>query len=299
MTGALAGAVAAVGQSADAASPSPWAFHPHPDIIALCLTLLVGYGYALRRFGPLFHPQPGDVVATRRQRGLFVFGVALLFVALGWPVHDLGEHYLYTAHMIQHLLIGFAVLPLLLLGTPEWLARLLLGTRGRARVLAWLTRPVVAIITFNVGLALIHWPAVVDLMLTNAVFHGGIHLLFLAASFVLWLPLVSPLPEMVRMSPPAKMAYLFVQTILPTIPGAFLVFGERPIYARYAEFPRLWGLSPVDDMQLAGFIMKLGTATLLGAVIAVMFFRWAATEQVPVVSAEREPTPHEPSTPWS
>jgi putative membrane protein len=74
------------------------------------------------------------------------------------------------------------------------------------------------------------------------------------------------------------MGYLFLQTLLPTIPASFMTFGTTPLYAGYVDAPRLWGLSPLEDMQLAGLIMKIGVGLMLWTVIAIMFFRWATRE---------------------
>ncbi len=278
-------------------------FHLHPDVIAMAAGLLGGYLYALRRLGTLFHPRAGERAATGRQKASFVAGVASLVAALGWPIHDLGEHYLYSAHMVQHLLLGFVSPPLLLLGLPEWLGRLTLG-RGRVgRVYRRLARPLPAAIVFNAALALVHWPWVVDVMLASTGRHAAVHVVFVVSAVLMWSVLYSPLPELARLSPPAKMGYLFVQTILPTVPASFLTFGDRPLYHAYEAFPRLTGLSALEDMQLAGLIMKLGGGVLLWSIIAVMFFRWASREGAagPEPGGPDAPsdTPHEPSTSWS
>ncbi len=280
----------------------PWAFHPHPDVVALVVALLAGYAVAVRRWGKLFHPGRGEPAATGRQWALFVAGVASLYLALGWPVHDLGEGYLYTFHMLQHLLLGFVTPPLILLGTPEWLGRLVLGRGALGRAYKRLSRPLPAALLFNAALALIHWPRAVDLMLASEAAHAAIHLLFLFAAVLMWSVLYSPLPELVTLSPVGRMGFLFAQTILPTVPASFLTFGDRPLYRAYEDFPRLWGLSPLDDMQLAGLIMKIGGGLLLWSIITVMFFRWASREEAADrfgrsdgLSESGSPSP----TPWS
>jgi putative membrane protein len=268
---------------------SAWAFHPHPDVLLVVCAALAFYAFAWRRWGRLFHPQGRAV--TGKQATLYTLGILAFFLAVGWPIHDLAERYLYSAHMLQHLLLGFALPPLVYLGTPEWLARMVIGRGLLGRLYRRASRPLLAGIVFNVALALIHWPAVVDLMLRNRVFHESIHLVFVGAAFLMWAPVCSPLPEVrARLTPIGKMGFLFAQTILPTVPASFLTFGERALYPRYATFPRLFGLSPVDDMQLAGLIMKLGGGLFLWSIIAVMFFRWAAREDADVLP-DIAPTP--------
>ena len=273
---------------------SPWTFHAHLAVVPVVVLAVGGFALAVRRWGRLFHPHGRAV--TAKQATLYTLGVLTFLVSVGWPLHDLAERYLYSAHMVQHLLLGFVLPPLIYLGTPEWLARMVIGRGLLGRIYRRASRPLIAAIAFNIALALIHWPAVVDFMLRSSLFHESIHLVFVVAAFLMWAPICSPLPEVRRrMTPIAKMGYLFVQTILPTVPASFLTFGEHPLYARYITFPRLFGLSPVDDMQLAGLIMKIGGGLLLWGIIAVMFFRWAALEDADVIP-EVELTPTRGST---
>ena len=74
---------------------------------------------------------------------------------------------------------------------------------------------------------------------------------------VMWWPVVSPLPEMPPLTPPAQMLYLFLQSLAPTIPASFLTFGQTPLYPIYETFPRIWGISALTDQLMAGLIMKL------------------------------------------
>lgn len=271
-------------------------FHLHPEVVAVTTFLLIGYFYALRRWGHLFHPHPDDPPATRRQKTLFVGGVVTYLLAVGWPLHDLADQYLYSAHMVQHVLLGYLAPPLLLLGTPQWLGRMVLGSGPVGRAYARLTKPLVAAIAFNVAIAFIHWPLVVDTMVTSQVFHVGTHLLLFVTALLAWSSLCGPLPEVRgRLGEPGKMFFLFTMTILPTIPASFLTFGETPLYPIYAETPNLFGLDARDDMQLAGLIMKSVVGLVLWIVIAVMFFRWAGKE-----GALSPPGyPHEPAPPGS
>jgi putative membrane protein len=89
---------------------------------------------------------------------------------------------------------------------------------------------------------------------------------------------VSPLPEIPRLAPPTRMVFLFLQSIVPTLPASFLTFGTTPLYRFYEKVPHLWGMSTLDDQQVAGLIMKIGAGLLLWMIIAVIFFRWAGEE---------------------
>ena len=95
---------------------------------------------------------------TGRQVACFVAGLALLWLASDWPMHDLSEEYLYSAHMLQHMVLSYFMPPLLLLATPTWLARLLVGNGRVWRVFRWLAMPVVAGVIFNAMVIVSHIP---------------------------------------------------------------------------------------------------------------------------------------------
>ena len=82
-----------------------------------------------------------------------------------------------------------------------------------------------------------------------------------------------------RLSAPIGMLYLFIHSLLPTIPASGLTFGRTPLYSSYAEAPRLWGIDAITDQTIAGLIMKLGGGAIIWSVIVVMWFRWYAEEQ--------------------
>jgi len=84
---------------------------------------------------------------------------------------------------------------------------------------------------------------------------------------------------MPTLSYPGRMVYLFLQSIVPTVPASFLTFGSSPLYHFYEHVPRLWSVSVMTDQQVAGLIMKLGGGAILWGTLAVVFFRWFAQEE--------------------
>ena len=250
-------------------------WHPHPDVWLVLGTVVAAYIIADRR-----HEQRTGQLTPARQRKLFLGGMALLLVASEWPMHDLSENHLYSAHMVQHMLFTLVAAPLLVAGTPAWMLRQVLRPRWAFRTFRFLTRPLVAIILFNGVLLFTHWPDVVQASVTGpGIVHFAIHVLVVASAYVMWWPIVSPLPELPPMNPPAQLLYLFIQSLAPTIPASFLTFGHEPLYDIYATFPRIWGVDVMTDQLVAGLIMKLGGGILLWTVMAVVFFRWANREQ--------------------
>ena len=259
---------------------SPWAFRLHPEVWAEVASRAVAYWAALKLLGPRY-VEPGERAASGKQVACFGFGLLAILAAEGWPLSDLANNYLYSAHMVQHLLFTLAAPPLLLLGTPHWLARTLVRRPGIWPLMKRITRPVPATIIFNAVLVTTHWPALLDVALHHQVVHIATHIALLGAATIMWWPVVSPLPELPRLSYPAQMVYLFVQTIIPTVPASFLTFASSPLYHYYATVPRVFGLSALDDTRISGLIMKLGMGITLWSIIAVLFFRWSSKEERP------------------
>ena len=262
---------------ASPAGASPWQFHLHLDVWLLMGGLLIGYMTAVGWWGPRVVP-PGAAAASTKQKALFVAGVLTLWVGADWPIHDLSENFLFSVHMTQHMLFSFIAPPLILMGIPKWLLRKLLGQGALMRAVRVLTRPIVALVLFNAFVAVSHWPDLVDLALRVEIVHFVVHVLLVTTSLLMWWPVVDPLPEMARLSTPAKMVYLFLQSIIPTVPASFLTFSSGVVYEFYASVPHPW-IDAVADQQIAGLIMKLGGGALLWGLITVMFFKWIAHEK--------------------
>lgn len=254
-------------------TPHPWAWRPHPEVWVMVLVLALMYFYVTRVIGPKAVPK-GEPIITRSQSRWFFIGLFTLWLAADWPMHDIAEDYLYSVHMVQHLLLTWVVPPMMLLATPEWLARLVLGRARAYRAYKWITRPLVAGILYNAIFALGHAPFIVDDSVKWAGFHFTAHLTIVLAALIMWTCVCGPLKEL-RIGLPNQCIYLFLMSVLPTIPGGWLVFAQHVVYKAYIHpWPSLWGLSPSDDQQLAGFIMKVVGGLYLWSIIIVLFFRW-------------------------
>ncbi|HEY3485394.1 MAG TPA: cytochrome c oxidase assembly protein, partial [Ilumatobacteraceae bacterium] len=254
----------------------PVGFRSHPEVWALVVFLLGAYVYMIRVIGP--HAVPaGEPSATRRQWLFFIAAIAMLWAASDWPIHDIGEEYLYSVHMLQHMMLSYFLPPLVLLATPTWLLRVLLG-RGRTYAsVQWLCKPVVAGVIFNLAIMITHIPSVVNASVENGPLHYSLHVLVVTTSLLMWMPVLGPIPEF-RIGPGAASIYLFLQSVVPTIPAAWLIFAEGSVYQHYGDQPvRRWGVSVTDDQQLAGAIMKVGGSIFLWSIVIYFFFaRFAA-----------------------
>jgi putative membrane protein len=254
------------------------AWQPHPDVWLIVGMIVAAYAVAVVRVGPRY-ALPGQPAASRFQIVCFGAGAAAVWIASDYPIHDLAERYLFSIHMVQHLTYSLVAAPLLLLGTPAWMARALLSPPGFMRAMRWLARFFPATVLYNVVVVVTHTPVTVDVALRYALVHFLLHTVLLLSSIVVWMPILSPLPEVPRLFPPLAMLYLFLQSVVPTVPASFLTFGATPLYHVYTTFPRLWGMSALFDMQVAGLIMKIGAGLLIWGVITIVFFRWFRHEE--------------------
>ena len=256
---------------AQALDVDPWAFRWHPEVWVLVAVLTGAYVYMVRVIGPKAVPD-GVAPATRGNKVAFVAAMLTLWVASDWPMHDISEEYLYSAHMLQHMMLSFFLPPLALLATPTWLMRVLVGDGRLYGVVRWLSKPVVAGVAFNVVVMITHIPLIVNASVESGPLHYSLHLLVVLLALLMWMPVCGPLPEL-RIGPLATCIYLFLMSVVPTVPAAWLTFAEGTVYSAYEVPVRVFGLSIRTDQQLAGAIMKIAGGVFLWTIVVVVFFR--------------------------
>ena len=217
-------------------------------------------------------PQAPPVGVTRV--ALFMSGLALMFLSLNGWLHDLSDYYLFTAHMVQHLLLAMGVAPLLIMGTPGWMLRPLV----RGRVMSALARPlgnaILCFTIFNVVLIGWHLPPLYTAAMAYHNLHIVQHLLLLAASVIMWWPVLSPMAEYPRLSYPFQMLYLFLMTIPMSVVSVSIAYAGSILYPAYACAPRVMQRSPMADQMLGGLIMWIPGGMYFFAVISAIFYRW-------------------------
>ena len=242
-----------------------------PSIYIGIALLIALYLYAV---GPLRRKYHLADSVKRSQVILFVSGMLVMFLALASPLDELGDEYLFSAHMVQHLLITLVAPPLLLLGTPGWLLSPLLRNRTLFNIGKILTYPLVAFFLFNVDFWLWHAPPLYNATLSNENLHIFEHLLFIFTATLYWWPVLSPAEELPRLSIGGQVLYLFLSGMPSVALGAGLTF-VQPLYAPYIQQPvRAWGLSPITDQQLGGLIMWVPVNIIFIIVVSVLFIRW-------------------------
>ncbi|HLI08913.1 MAG TPA: cytochrome c oxidase assembly protein [Ktedonobacteraceae bacterium] len=250
-----------------------WDWEPS---ILIGTALIVGfYLYAI---GPL-RKKYGLASATRAQILCFLLGMGLMFLALVSPLDELGDSYLFSAHMVQHLFLTTIGPPLLLLGTPEWMAEPLLRNPVIFRIARFLTLPAVAFLVFNADFWLWHAPPLYDATLENEAIHILEHMTFVVFGLLFWWPIFSPLKRgLPRLPLGGQMLYIFLSGMPMVALGAGLTFSP-PLYAPYLAAPRVWGISPAMDQQLGGLIMWIPGSLLNIVIVSVLFIRWMLQQE--------------------
>jgi len=258
---------------AEAANPllSPWRFQAHPEIWLLLAFLIGAYTYAVKVIGPQAGV-PKDQILSRKNLMAFIGGIGLLWFATDWPMHDISEEYLYSVHMFQHMVLAYFVPPLVLLAIPEWLFRAVIGEGKAYKFVRFLSKPIIAGLLFNVVVMVTHIPGLVNRSAESSPLHYAMHVLVVTTALCMWSPISSPAKEF-HIGYAGKTIYLFLMSVVPTVPAAWLTFAEDSVYKHYDIPIRVWGLSVETDQQLAGAVMKTGGSIFLWAIVIFIFFK--------------------------
>ena len=267
------------------------AWDPAPLVLCTAALALARFSQAflrLRRRGRRDHAGPA-------RAALFVGAVGLATLALVSPLDAMGDGYLISAHMLQHLLIGDVApaLALVALRGPMlffFLPRPVLRAVARRPRLRWvlerICRPPVAFGLWIATIAAWHVPAAYDYTLSHPVVHDAEHLSFLVVGVLVWIQLVDP---MRRGALSREQRVRFAGALFGCGIGlsAVLMVSARPLYPAYAhQQVRLFGWSALLDQQLAGAVMLAEQSLALGACALALSRRPASRR------ARRRSDPH-------
>jgi putative membrane protein len=254
-----------------------WSRFPvHASVLIGSLVLVGGYFYAT---GPLRRRLALADRADPVQSLFFLAGMAVLFFSLNGPIHELSDYYLFSAHMVQHLLLTLIMPPLLLIGTPAWLIQPLLRRPAVLAVARALTSPLIAFGIYNVVFAGWHLPQFYGWALESHGVHIVQHLMFIGSALLVWWPVVDPVPELQRLTSPVRMLYLFALGVPMSVVSALITLSEDVLYAWYNAAPRVFDLNALDDQQMGGLIMWVPGMMVYWIAITVLFFRWSRREE--------------------
>jgi cytochrome c oxidase assembly factor CtaG len=265
------------------------AWQPAPGVLAGALLALVLYAQGfvrLRRRGRHDHATTGKAIA-------FGLGLSLLVLALVSPLDAIGEGYLVSAHMLQHVLIADAAVALILLGLsgPIFFFFLPRAAMSHAahwpplrRLVSFLVRPKVAFVAWCIVFAVWHVPTLYDLTPKHQALHDLEHVCFVVAGLLVWYQLLDP-GRRGSLTRPGRIGFAVALFAAGQILSLVLIFSFEPLYQLYAEQPeRLLGLSPIMDQRLAGLVMMAEQTITLGSLAAFLLL---ATDRALRVGDER------------
>ncbi len=213
-----------------------------------------------------------------RHIAFFAAGILTLYLALQSPLDLVSDYALFSAHMAQHILLALIAPACLLFGVPTRWLRPLYQLPIVGPLLAILTNPIAALIVFNFNLWLWHVPALYEGALRDENIHVIQHLLFIATGTLMWLPILHAVPPHRPMGYLAKIGYLFFGMLSSSILGAIFTFAGDVIFKFYGNIPVNFGLTPLDDQQLAGSIMWVPGGGIFLAALLITFAAWLTNE---------------------
>ncbi|HEX2232679.1 MAG TPA: cytochrome c oxidase assembly protein [Thermoleophilaceae bacterium] len=255
-----------------------------PAVLAPILLLVVVY---VRRFRAA-RREAGGRGAGPLQAVAFAGAVLALLAALVTPLDGLGEDYLFSAHMLQHVLLG-DIAPLLLLLS---LSRVIMRPLTRRltaveRALGPLAHPVTGLVVWLVVMYAWHMPALYDAAAESAPLHALEHATFFAAGIAVWWPLIQPVPMRRRMEGLWPLAYIGTAKFGLAALGLYLTWSADALYPHYEQAPRIWGLSAVEDQNVGGAIMMVEQSLTFVLVLVAVFVGMLARSEAEERRRER------------
>jgi putative membrane protein len=232
----------------------PYAWSWNVEALILVPAVTAGYFLALRR-----------TPAPRWRIACWLAAMVLLLAVTITPIETISLNYLLSVHLIQNVVLAEWAPLLAVLAVPPALAACV------PRV-----PPVLALAVWLVNYGVWHLPWVYDAALRHP--HSLLHLehaLYFLTGLALWWPVVHG-----AMTAGAKAGYVFAAFLLASPIGLMMALVPDPIYDFYADAPRLWGLSPILDQQIAGVSMAAAEAVVFFAVFAFFFARFFAEQDV-------------------
>jgi putative membrane protein len=247
------------------------------DIGLNLLFLAIAIGYIIVT-GPLVKVIPGASKVTGVQRFSFIISLMFVYFAEGSPLALL-SHELFSVHMAQMSILYIVVPPLLLLGIPGWFIRPLLKLAIFRGFLRFFTKPLIILFLFNGLLSIYHVPVVFDFIMGNHMYHVISHTILLLSALCMWWPVICPVKELDTVKPLHKLAFIFANGVLLTPACALIMFADTTLYAMYNDLSPFSIMSPLQDQQTGGVIMKITQEVVYITALALIFSRWFAQQR--------------------
>jgi putative membrane protein len=256
-----------------------------PSVVVGCALLLLVYSGFVR-------PR------NAKQTVFFVAGVLVMLFALVSPIDTLGDTYLFSVHMLQHLLLVLIVPPLLILGISKKSTEQLLHWELASRAETALSRPALAWSLAIVIMSAWHIPALYNAALANENIHIAQHLMFLVTATIFWWPVLAPVPKL-RMGTGSTVIYLFAAAASNTVLGIVITFAPVGIYPAYIAphdalsilplIRQSWGISAAADQQIGGLLMWVPGCSIYFIGILIALIHWYSQPEIePIELREAE-----------
>ena len=268
--------------------------HWHTEPLLLITLLMIGWLYALG-IGPLRERIAPGTEFPRGQAILFYLGLIIAYLAVGSPLDQIGEQFLFCAHMTQHMLLIYFSPVLFIFGTPSWLIDWLLKPEWLRRTMNLLTHPACGGLLFTFIYTAWHIPALYEAALHDKRIHILEHWTMFSLGILMLWPYLTLSTRVPRRSYGIRMLAIFLLMVGQLPVFAFLTFAGEAIYPTYAWAPRIIDLDPLNDQILGGIIMKVVNMGFSLTILAISFYFWAKSEE----QDDPIPTPAATKTPQS
>ena len=251
-----------------------------PSLLALLVATVLVYAHTVRG---LWRTGGRGAGISERAVALFAAGILALVIALVSPLDALSES-LFSAHMVQHLLLALVAAPLLLLGRVHLgiLPVLPVGWRRRgARAIARTLRrhPATAVVTavgLHIGTLLAwHLPVLYDAAVQDPLLHVTEHATLLLTALGFWTVMGAARPRPVAVAGLAA----FVASLVSVLLAATMTAATAPWYTSHLDTAATWGLTPLADQQLAAAIMWIPGGIVYLTAAAAAVFRWIRADE--------------------
>jgi len=252
--------------------------HWHTEPLLLIALLSVGWLYALA-VGPLRTRIAPEAHCPAWRTLSFYLGLGLTYLAVGSPLDQIGEQFLFSAHMVQHMLLIYFAPTLFFAGTPDWLIDRLLGPERVQKMMNRLTHPACGGLLFTFVFTVWHSPVLYEAALHDKRIHILEHwTMFSLALLMLW-PFLTSSTRVPCRSYGLRMIAIFLLMVGQLPVFAFLCFAGKAIYPTYVWAPRIIDLDPLSDQILGGVIMKIVNMGFSLTILGTSFYLWTRSEE--------------------
>lgn len=248
----------------------------YPEVWAVVLGFCTIYFYLIGPYREKHNLAEAGSEAHRIR--YFLVAMGLLVLSEGTALHHVAEKFMFSVHMVQHVLLAMVFAPIIISAIPGWLFSHFLQKPWIYKPMRIITNPAVALLVYNGVNAAWHLAGLYQLVLYHHWVHIVQHFILVFTALMMWWPIVSPVPELPRLPYGAQTLYIFLLLLVQLPLAGPIVFAEETFYGFYVAAPRLLDVSPLEDQQMAGMIMLSGGMTVMIVYLFRAFFRWVGQE---------------------